>query len=45
MSRFREAHVSFVRALEIAFAAIAIFRRLGAIKEVEALERRFASMA
>lgn len=27
-----------------AFAAIAIFRRLGAVKEVEALERRFASM-
>lgn len=28
-----------------AAAAIAIFRRLGAVKEVEALERRFASMA
>ena len=28
-----------------AYAAIAIFRRLGAVREVEALERRFASMA
>lgn len=32
------------RARGDAFAAIAIFRRLGAVKEVEALERRFASM-
>jgi hypothetical protein len=30
------------RAREDANLAIAIFRRLGAVKEVEALERRFA---